>query len=177
MPPRSPGESVREFLDDCIARRGFGLHPVEDGCEDAVRILFNEVYMRIGGKEAFRIFGMLRPPKGNQRKWLHDEAMLDRYHFRHSRGWGPERIAKEIAEDNAKIVEANKNTPTGTTKARANNSTSVKTIERRLNRVLSARREIAERYALRQQQLKEGILAEVAGNACPWFPGIKPRVA
>jgi hypothetical protein len=90
---------------------------------------------------------------------MHDRAMLDRYDFRRSQGWGPERIAKGIAEDNAKINEANKTLPRGQRKrGLCSGSTTVKTIERRLNRVLSARREIAEHYALKRQQLKEGSL-------------------
>jgi hypothetical protein len=171
MPPKS----AQEFLNDCIRARGLAPYSVEDGCADAARLLFSEIYDRLGKEAAWQIFGEFKPPAGHKRKWMHDQAMLDRYDFRHSQGWGPERVAKEIAEDNAKINEANKTLPRGQWKrGLCNGSTTVKTIERRLNRVLSARREIAERYALRQQQLKEGILAEAAGNACPWSPGVKP---
>ena len=158
MPPKI---FAQDFLNDCIRARGLAPHSVEDGCADAVRELFYEIYKRLkeeaarqipgcehvfyerlGLAEAWRIFGRFRPPSGRKRKWIRDCALLDRYDFRHSKGWGAERVAKEIAEDNARIREANKKLPQGQREhGLCKGSTSVPTIERHLNRVLADRRQ------------------------------------
>jgi hypothetical protein len=169
--------TAREFLDECIRRRGLAPNSMKDGCADAARELFYEIYKcfekefgtEVGMDEAWRIFGEFRPPNAHKRKWINDRSLLDRYDWRHAQGWGIDRIVKEIAEDNAEIKKANKTLPRAQRKQGiGNGSISIGAIEQAIKRARKARQEIIDR----QRQLMDKRLAEAAaaGRAEPREP-------